>query len=490
MLRACRRVLGARGSYDLGSCDRLQDHQEAAGIVFEDTASALFGVEGLRVTDVQAGPDGVLEVWAVTDDPAAAACPDCGTVSGRVHETVLARPRDVRRAADPVDLRWVKVRRKCGNPECPRKTFTEQVPALPPRCRITARLRQQAGAEVTERGITPAEAARHAGVSWPVVHDAFAAAADPVLDRPVAPVAHLGIDEHRRGRARFAADPKTGEYIVLADRWHTCFFDLSGRQGLLGQVQGRTADDAAYWLAGATPAWRDAVQVACIDLCSIYASAVRRMLPHATLTADLFHVVQLAVKAVGDVRRRVVRARYGRRGRSGDPEYGIKNLLVRNLEHLSPAQFAKIIDTLDRDRYGQEIAAAWIAKEKLRDVLNLRARVTGSTPCERQVRDRLFSFCDWCAQHDDIPELLTLARTISRWENEITAAVITGITNATSESLNRLAKLEARLAYGFRNPLNQRRRVRIACTRGYRRRSRTATSTRTRMVTGRQPDPG
>ena len=89
------------------------------------------------------------------DDPAAAACPDCGTVSGRVHETVLARPRDVRRAADPVDLRWVKVPGKCGNPECPRKTFTEQVPQVPPRCRITARLREQAAAEVTGRGITP-----------------------------------------------------------------------------------------------------------------------------------------------------------------------------------------------------------------------------------------------------------------------------------------------------------------------------------------------
>jgi transposase len=255
-------------------------------------------------------------------------------------------------------------------------------------------------------------------------------------------------------------------------------------------VQGRTTDDAAYWLAGATPAWRDAVQVVAIDMCTIYASAVRRMLPHATLTVDLFHVVQLAVKAVGDVRRRVVRARYGRRGRSGDPEYGIKGLLVQNLEHLSAAQFAKIIDTLDENRYGQEIAAAWIAKEKLRDALNLRARVTGSTPCERDVRDRLFAFYDWSAQHDDIPELLTLARTISRWEDEIVAAVLTGVTNATSESLNRLAKLEARLAYGFRNPLNQRRRVRIACTRGYRRRPRTAISKRTHSVTGRQPDPG
>jgi transposase len=68
--------------------------------------------------------------------------------------------------------------------------------------------------------------------------------------------------------------------------------------------------------------------------------------------------------------------------------------------------------------------------------------------------------------------------------------VITGITNATSESLNRLAKLEARQAYGFRNPLNQQRRVRIACTRGYRRRSRTAADVGTRTVTGQKPHPG
>jgi transposase len=337
--------------------------------VFQDAASVLFGVGGLRVTHAEAGAEGTVEVWAVTDCEPARACPDCGTVSDRVHETVVTLPRDVRRAGDAVDLRWVKYRRKCENRQCPRKTFTEWVPALPPRCRITARLRQQAAQEVAERGITPAEAARHAGISWPSAHDAFAAAADAVLDQDPAPVAYLGIDEHRRGRAHFAVNQQTGEYTLLADRWHPCFFDLTGEQGLLGQVQGRTADDAAYWLAGATPAWRDAVRVVCIDLCSIYASAVRRMLPRAVLTVDLFHVVQLAVKAVGDVRRRVVRARYGRRGRSGDPEYGIKGLLVRNLEHLSAAQFAKIMDILDCDRYAQEIAAAWIGKEKLRDVL-------------------------------------------------------------------------------------------------------------------------
>ena len=112
-------------------------------------------------------------------------------------------------------------------------------------------------------------------------------------------MAHLGIDEHRRGRPRWQLDEQTGEYVQLADRWHTCFYDLYGQQGLLGQVEGRTADDAAYWLAGATPAWRDAVQVVATDMCTIYASAVRRMLPRALLAVDLFHVVQLAVKTVG-----------------------------------------------------------------------------------------------------------------------------------------------------------------------------------------------
>jgi transposase len=136
---------------------------------------------------------------------------------------------------------------------------------------------------------------------------------------------------------------------------------------MLGQAEGRTADDAAYRLAGATPAWRDAVQVVAIDMCTIYLSAVRRMLPRAQVAVDLFHVVQLAVKAVGDVRRRAIREKYGRRGRSGDPEYGIKHLLKQNLEILSPDNFAKVIQTLDASPEGQQIALARIAKEKLRD---------------------------------------------------------------------------------------------------------------------------
>jgi Transposase len=83
-----------------------------------------------------------------------------------------------------------------------------------------------------------------------------------------------------------------------------------------------------------------------------------------------------------------------------------------------------------------------------------------------------------------------LADTISRWENEIVTAVITGVTNARSESLNRIAKLEARQAYGFHSPASQRRRVRIACTRDTRRKTPRPPAKTTRTVTEGQLYPG
>jgi transposase len=435
----------------------------------QDTASLLLGLEGVTVTGAEEEAGGRLTVWAVISVPVP--YPRCGTFSERVHEHVTVTPRDVRYGNREIELFPGKRRLACGNGDCPQGTFTEWVPQVPPRCKITRRLLGHCGDEVAERGITPAEAARHNGVSWPSAHAAFAEKADAVLADDPGPVDCLGMDEHRRGRARWRKDEETGEYVLVADRWHACFYDLSGNQGMLGQVEGRTADDAAYWLAAARPAWRDAVKVAAIDMCTIYRSAVKKMLPQVEIAVDLFHVAQLAVKTAGDVRRRAIRELYGRRGKAGDPEYGLKHLLEKNLENLSPEQFAKIIETLDATGPGQHIALAWIGKGKLRRALNARARVTGSVPCERQVRDRIFAFYDWCAQNEQVTELVTLARTISRWEDEIVTAVLTGVTNARSESLNRIAKLEARHAYGFRNPANQRRRVRTACTRGTRRKS-------------------
>ena len=224
-----------------------------------------------------------------------------------MHQYVTVTPRDVRACGQDTDFCLVKRRMKCAGKDCPAETFTEPVPQLPPRCTITRRL-PDAPARKWRTGESPPPRppGTPASRGRPRTRRSRRSRGE-ILEEEPAPVAHLGIDEHRHGRPRWRKDTDTGETVQLADRWHVCFYDLDGHQGLLGQVEGRTADDTAYWLAGATPAWRDAVQVVAIDMCAIFASAVRRMLPGARIAVDLFHVVQLAVKTTGDVRRRAIR---------------------------------------------------------------------------------------------------------------------------------------------------------------------------------------
>jgi transposase len=305
------------------------------------------------------------------------------------------------------------------------------------------------------------QAARDVGLSWPVVHAAFLEHATELLSEEPEPVVALGIDETRRGTPRFAVDPDTGVFEQVVDRWHTGFVDLTGDQGLLGQVEGRSSGDAGSWLAARTQQWRESVRVVAIDMCSAYRAAVRTYLPDATLVVDHFHVVQLANQTVSAVRRRVTATVRGRRVRKDDPEYGLRRRLLRNREDLTVEKFTDMWNRLvGLGAAGEEILAAWIAKEELRALLAL-AR-TGAS--RHQISQRLWTFYQWCAD-TDIPELHRLAGTVQAWWPQIEAFILTGVTNAASEGVNRLIKLEARNAFGFRNPVNQRLRSRCASIR-------------------------
>ncbi|MDA0643106.1 ISL3 family transposase [Nonomuraea ferruginea] len=359
-------------------------------------------------------------------------------------------------------LRWRKRRWCCDQASCPRQTFTEQVPQIPARSRLTLRLRQAAGAAVGDGGRTVIQSARDHGLSWPVVSAAFTEHARRVLPAQPAPVAVLGIDEVRRGRPRWVLEEATGTWTTAVDRWHTGFVDLSGDQGLLGQVEGRTIAAVTGWLLQRGTSWRERVGFVAIDMCTIFKSAIRSALPHATLVVDHFHVVQLANQALTEVRRRLTVQVRGRRGRKGNREWELRNRLTRSAARMHGAQLDPMVDDLQAlpQRLGAPILAAWNAKEDLLDLLAL-AR---TRPDRTVIADRLFRFYDRCAA-SGLPELERLATTIETWWPEILAFLRTGITNAGSEGTNRVIKTTARDAYGFRNPENQRLRTRCATTR-------------------------
>ncbi|MFJ3143651.1 transposase [Streptomyces halstedii] len=95
-----------------------------------------------------------------------------------------------------------------------------------------------------------------------------------------------------------------------------------------------------------------------------------------------------------------------------------------------------------------------------------RRNVTPDRSAISAARHRFFARV---TDHAHPPELVTLAETVEQWWDGIETYLTTGITNDASEGDNRLIKLEARNAFGFRNRANQRLRSRRATTRRSRR---------------------
>jgi transposase len=426
--------------------------------VCNDT-TLLLGLADVVVDRVEVDPDGTRVIHLGTIGTPQV-CPSCAMPAIAVKGWVITRPRDL---PFPVATRlvWRKRRWRCQHTGCARSSFTESAPQIPARKRVTSRLRAAAGRAVAFGGRTVAQFGVDCGLSWPVVHAAFIDHATTALPDEPHPVAGLGIDETRRGKPRFARNADTGVIEQVTDRWHTGFVDLTGKQGLLGQVEGRSAGEVGSWPAARTQQWREGVATVAIDMSSAYRAAVQKYLPHATLVVDHFHVVQLANQVVSAVRRKATATLRGRRVRKDDPEYGLRRRLLRNREDLTDEKFADMWNRLvDLGPAGEQILTAWIAKEELRALLAL-AR-TGAP--RHQISQRLWDFYRWCAD-TDIPELHRLAGTIEAWWPQIDAFILTGVTNAASEGVNRLIKLEARNAFGFRNPISQRLRSRCASVR-------------------------
>ena len=96
-----------------------------------------------------------------------------------------------------------------------------------------------------------------------------------------------------------------------------------------------------------------------------YANGVATHLAHAIFVVDPFHAIALANRAVDDVRRRVQQDTLGHRGRSGDPLYGIRRLLLRATERHTDASRARLEAGLAGDPF-DEVLDTVLAKEALR----------------------------------------------------------------------------------------------------------------------------
>ncbi len=127
--------------------------------------------------------------------------------------------------------------------------FTERLEQIPPRHRLTGRLRWlERAASSAVRAIS--DVAAEYGVSWRSVHRSLVVTAAARAGAEFPPVRVLGLDETRARSVRWLFDADSQRWR-LSDPWMTSFVDLdTGRPGwLLGLTPGRSGSAVSTWLA-------------------------------------------------------------------------------------------------------------------------------------------------------------------------------------------------------------------------------------------------
>ena len=389
-------------------------------------------------------------------------CPDCGVRAvGNGRRQVCVR--DLPIAGTPTVLVWAKRTWRCREAECGRGSWSETSPHIAARASLTERARREICRRVGEELDTVAEVGREFGVGWACAHQAvidygdLLIAADDRLERVTA----LGVDEHTFQHANARSRTQMA----------TTFVDID-RARLLDVVPGRSGQVVRDWVATHPPEWVDQIGVAAIDAFRGYAIAIGDVLSDATLVVDHFHAIRLASIAVSDARRRVQQDTLGHRGRTADPLYGIRRLLLRTWAHLTERGWERLRAGLAAGDPDGHVAAVWLARELLSEVYAARDLA--------HAKRRLIVFFQHAADAD-VPELTRLAHTVDRWRNEILAFHTTGgASNGPTEAVNLLIEKIRRLGHGYRNFANYRRRLLLGCGIEW-------TTVPTRRIRGRQP---
>jgi len=423
-------------------------------------ASVLFNLSGFRVhahTMVEG------EWWLAVDTiETRAACRTCGVFGvGNGRRKVLIR--DLPIAGVPVVLVWSKRTWRCREAECERGSWSETCDEIGVRASLTERARRDICRRVGRDLDTVAEVAREFGVGWFCAHQAVIDHGDELIeaDRRLEHVTALGVDEHTFHHAN--ASRRT--------QMVTTFVDID-RGRLLDAVPGRSGEVVRTWVKARPFWWADRIQIATIDAFAGYASAIRDVLPDATLVVDHFHAIRLASECVNDVRRRVQQATTGHRGRKGDPLYGIRRILLMTWKNLNDKGWERLRAGLAAGDPDGEIAAVWLARELLSEAYAANGIA--------HARRRLIVFFQHAADAE-IPELTRLARTVDRWSKEILAYHTTGgASNGPTEAINLLIEKIRRIGHGYRNFDNYRRRLLLGCGIQW-------TTVPTHRIRGRQP---
>ena len=370
-------------------------------------------------------------------------CPSCGQ-PGRLRDHVDRVLTDLPVTGHPTRLRIRVPRFNCEDEGCPATIFRQRLDQLAaPKAVTTRRCARWILQSLAIDKMSVSATAKSLGLGWETVNTiAMSIATALVLDHPahLDGVRILGVDEHKWKHVRGQGDPSFVTVIVDL----TPVLDDTGPARLLAMVPGRSAAALQGWLDERDPAFRDRVKTIGMDGFAGYHRAAKSALPQARAVMDPFHVVHLAAEKLTLARQRIQLQLHGHRGRSGDPLYGIRRVLLTREELRTDRQIARLAGVFaDEAHVGvevthgayQELVSAYAQTDRRKgkiSMFKLLKRIKSGVP-------------------KALPELAQLGRSLWRRRKEILAYFDTGASNGPVEAINgRLEHLRG-IALGFRN---------------------------------------
>lgn len=350
-----------------------------------------------------------------------APCPRCGQRTPKVHSTRAQWKRDRGLRDKPVWLVLHKRRFRCLG--CGH-VFTEPDPVFGVRRRTSQRFRAYLGQEAIHQ--TVRHVARKEGVGEGLVRRCLTEEAQRLLEAPEKspPARILGLDEFS---------------IKKGQVYDTAIVDLEQKR-IMGVVSGHRQEEvAAFFSALADP---EQVEVVVMDMHEAFRQAVALCLPRAKVVADKFHVLMHVHQAVDRVRTSL----QPQRGKKGEI-FRARYLLLKGVERLAPEGRVQLFELLGR--YPQ-LARAWALKEAFRRWYRSTTR--------KKAEERLVAWENSVRKHGPEPfqGLLSMLQT---WRQDILNYFDYPYTNGFLEGKNNRIKVIKRIAYGYRNPANFRRRI-------------------------------
>jgi len=164
---------------------------------------------------------------------------------------------------------------------------------------------------------------------------------------------------------------------------------------------------------------------------TFYLGVAERCFPNARIVIDHFHILQLSFR-LSDEFRNTLQVIHKKK-------FAVRQIMRKSEYELTEREWGKLNECFESF---PDLKRVWIILQEVRKIYRQGNWKTGNSQLRKAV---------WYCKQSDIPEMESLAKTLTRWKEMILNYYISKTTNAYTEGIHTKFELIKRQHCGIRN---------------------------------------